>query len=145
MNVRDQRSRATLKRRDGKLARRRPGAGGFLLLEVILAVFLLSISMFALIDGLGRCVAAARSVQSYSTSEILLANKSFEFRTERGTDILDQEGTFTSYPGYSWSRRLEGTDTEGLWKQTFTVYWYERGNLVSDSVVEYRYLPEKQR
>jgi hypothetical protein len=116
-----------------------------MLLEVILAVTLLAISMVAIIGSLGQCLAAARAIQSYSTSEILLANKSFEFRTERPTDILDQEGEFDDYPGFSWSRKLEGTDTEGLWTQTITVYWYERGKLASDSVVEYRYLPDKQR
>lgn len=116
-----------------------------MLLEVILAVALLAISMFAIIESLSRCLAAARAIQSYSTSEILLANKSFEFRTERPTDILDQEGEFEDYHGFSWSRKLEGTDTDGLWKQTVTVYWYERGKLASDSVVEYRYLPDKQR
>ena len=123
----------------------RQGQGAFLLLEVILAVALLAISMFALIESLGRCLAAARAVQSYSTSEILLANKSFEFRTERPKDILDQEGEFEDYPGYSWTRKLDGTDIEGLWKQTITVYWYERGKLASDAIVEYRYFPEKQR
>jgi type II secretory pathway component PulJ len=119
--------------------------GGFLLLEVILAVALLAISMFAIIDSLGRCVAAAKAVQSYSISEILLANKSFEFRAARAGDIFDQEGTFADYPGYSWSRRLERTETDGLWQQTIAVYWQERGNTVSDSIVEYRYLPEKSQ
>jgi hypothetical protein len=133
----------TFRRQQVNAPRRR--AGGFLLLEVILAVTLLAISMVAIIASLGQCLAAARSVQSYSTSEILLANKSFEFRTERPTDILDQEGEFEDYPGFSWSRKLEGTDSEGLWKQTISVYWYERGKLASDSVVEYRYLPDKQR
>ena len=134
MNIRDQ---------------RRPGAptrniDGFMLLEVILAVGLLAVCLFAIIDSLGRCVAAAKAVQNYSVSEILLANKGFEFRAQRAGDIFDQEGTFDDYPGYSWSRRLERTDTEGLWQQTIAVYWHERGNVVSDSVVEYRYLPEKQ-
>ena len=125
-------------------ARRRRDSG-FMLLEVILAVTLLAISMVAIIGSLSQCLAAARAVQSYSTSEILLANKSFEFRTERPADIFDQEGEFDDYPGFSWSRKLEGTDSEGLWKQTITVYWYERGKLASDSVVEYRYLPLKER
>ena len=116
-----------------------------MLLEVILAVALLAISMFAIIDSLGRCVAAAKAVQSYSISEVLLANKSFEFRAARAGDIFDQEGTFEDYPGYSWSRKLERTDTEGLWQQTISVYWQERGNTVSDSIVEYRYLPEKSQ
>jgi Tfp pilus assembly protein PilV len=137
MNVRRQRGPNAPPRR----------AGGFLMLEVILAMTLLVISTVAITESLGRCLAAARAIQSYSTSEILLANKSFEFRTERSTDLLDQEGEFDDYPGFSWARKLEstGTDTEGLWKQTITVYWHERGQLVSDSVVEYRYLPEKQR
>ena len=119
--------------------------GGFMMLEVILAMTLLVMSGIAITESLGRCLAAARAVQNYSTSEILLANKSFEFRTERPLDLLDQEGEFNDYPGFSWSRRLESTDTEGLWKQTIAVYWYERGQLASDSVVEYRYLPDKQR
>jgi type II secretory pathway pseudopilin PulG len=121
------------------------GEDGFMLLEVILAMALLAISLFAIIDSLGRCVAAAKAVQNYSISEILLANKSFEFRAERAGDVFDQEGTFNDYPNYSWSRRLERTETEGLWMQTIAVYWHERGNVVSDSVIEYRYLPEKQQ
>ena len=118
---------------------------GFLLLEVLLAIFLLGLSVFVLIEGLSRCVAAARSVQNYSISDILLANKSYEFRTERPTDILDQQGSFDDYPGYMWTRTFRNTDTEGLWQQVITVYWYERGIQASDSVTEYRYIPDKQR
>jgi Tfp pilus assembly protein PilV len=118
---------------------------GFLLLEVLLAVFILALGGFVLIECLGRCVAEARSIQYYSVCDILLANKSYEFRTERPADILDQQGTFDDYPGYSWSRRFENTDIDGLWQQTITVYWYERGEAVSQSIVEYRYLPDKER
>ena len=135
MNVRRQRNPDAPQRREG----------GFLMLEVILAMALLAISTVAIVESLGRCLAAARAVQNYSTSEILLANKSFEFRIERSTDLLDQEGEFDDYPGFSWTRKLEQTDSEGLWKQTVTVYWYDRGKLASDSVVEYRYLPLKER
>jgi Tfp pilus assembly protein PilV len=117
---------------------------GFLLLEVLVAVFILALCGFGLIECLGRCIAGARSVQSSTVCDILLANKSYEFRTERPTDILDQQGTFEDYPGYSWTRKFEGTDIEGMWQQTITVYWYERGNEVSESTVEYRYLPDKQ-
>ena len=116
-----------------------------MLMEVLLAMFLFTISAIVLIEGLSRCVAAARAVQSYSISDILLANKSYEFRTEQPTNILDQDGTFDDYPGYAWSRRFANTDNEGLWIQTITVSWYERGKLTSESVVEYRYLPDKQR
>jgi Tfp pilus assembly protein PilV len=145
MNVHNQCGFAVRKRNEGGLVRRSLGAGGFLLLEVLLAIFLLALSVFVLIEGLSRCVAIARSVQNYSISDMLLANKSYEFRTERPTDILDQQGTFDDYPGYAWSRTFENTDMEGLWRQVITVYWYERGRQTSDSVVEYRYIPDKQR
>ena len=31
--------------------------------------------------------------------------------------------------GFRWTRKFEQTDTEGLWQQTITVYWYERGQI----------------
>ncbi len=117
---------------------------GFVLLEVVFATVIVAIGMAALINCLGRCIAAARSVQSYSLAETLLANECCVFRVERPDDLVDQEGQFESYPGIRWTRRLERTDTEGLWEQTITVYWSERGQEASDSVVEYRYLPNKE-
>ena len=124
---------------------RRRGAQGFLLLEVIIAGALIAIALFSLIDCLGRCLAAGRSVQNYTVAETLLANKSGEFRVERADDMQDQEGPFEDRPGWSWDRKFEATETDGLWQQRISVYWYERNRLCSDAVVEYRYLPEKQR
>jgi prepilin-type N-terminal cleavage/methylation domain-containing protein len=118
---------------------------GFVLLEVIVAAAVLAVGLFAIIDALGRCVAAARAVQNSTIAETLLANQSFIFRVERALDELPQEGVFEDYPGFWWSRTFEPTDTEGLWQQTITVYWRERGRVLSESVVEYRYLPQKQR
>ena len=83
---------------------------GFMLLEVMLAVVIVAIGLFVLLEGLGRCLAAARSVQSYSVVQNLLANKAYEFRVERPADFLDQEGAFDDYPGYTWSRHFEATD-----------------------------------
>ncbi len=123
---------------------RNAATGGFMLLEVILAVSLLAGVLVGLIVGLSRCVAAAQSVQNYATAQRLLANKSYEFRVEQPEDTLDQEGTFGAESRYSWARRLEETDEAGLWKQTIAVAWYERGQLKVDEVVEYRYLPKKQ-
>lgn len=122
---------------------------GFLLLEVLLAMSLLAVGLFVLIDSVSKCVAAARSVQNYSIAATLLANKSYEFRVERPLDDLEQEGTFEDYPQYAWSRTFEPYESveelQGLWIQTITVTWLERGQPVSDSIVEYRYLPQKQR
>jgi len=117
---------------------------GFILLEVIFATTLIAVGLFALINCLGRCITAARSVQDYTIAETLLANQCCVFRVERPKDYEPAEGDFPDYAGFTWSRKFEPTDTENLWQQTITVYWYERGRMASDSAVEYRYLPEKQ-
>lgn len=117
---------------------------GFILLEVLFATTLVAAGLFVLMSCLNRCVAAARSIQSYAIAETLLANQSYIFRIERPADMDDAEGESADYPGFTWARKLEATDTDGLWQQTITVYWRERGQIASDSVVQYRYLPEKQ-
>jgi len=124
---------------------RRRTQRGFMLMEVIVAVSLVAIGLFVLIEGLSRCLAAARSVQTYSLVETMLANKSYEFRVERAQDYQDVDGQFSDYPGYSWQRTFEKTETDDLYKQTITIYWRERNNLASESTVEFRYLPEKDQ
>jgi Tfp pilus assembly protein PilV len=118
---------------------------GYMLLEAILATAMIAVALFALINSLGRCLAAARSVQNYAIAETLLANKSYEFRVEKAADYDNQEGVFDDYPGYTWRREFEMTETEGLWKQTVTVFWTERGRSSSDTLTEFRYLPDKPR
>jgi type II secretion system protein I len=116
-----------------------------MLLEVLLATAMVAVAMFAILNSLGQCLAASRKVQNYNIAQTLLKNKCFEFRIERPTDYLDQSGDFSDYPGFTWARTFEMTETEGLFKQIIAVYWMERGQLASDEVVEYRYLPQKQR
>jgi type II secretion system protein I len=137
------------------MTRRGDGSqAGFMLLEVILATALLAVAAVSLIAALGSCLAAARTIEKSTVAQIILANKSYEFRVERPNDYQDQEGDCEDegYPGYTWSRRFEVVDVMieeepllGLWKQTIEVSWRERGQLSSDQVVEYRYLPEKQQ
>ncbi|MBM3860181.1 MAG: hypothetical protein FJ395_11080 [Verrucomicrobia bacterium] len=119
-------------------------SNGYVLLEVVLAVALVAVALGVLIESLGRCLAAARSVQNYAMAQTLLANKSTEFRTELAADTSDQQGTFEEYPLFEWSRTLEPTEVEQLWKQTITITWDERGRPSSDSAVEYRYLADKE-
>jgi hypothetical protein len=77
----------------------------------------------------------------------LLSNKSYELRTEMAEDVDDLAEEFEDVPGFRWERRFEETaDTQEnkLWIQHLTVYWQERGREASETLTEYRYLPDKQ-
>ncbi len=76
----------------------RTSSHGYILLEVVIAVAVVAVALGVLIESLGRCLAAAHSVQNYAMAETLLANKSAEFRTELAADTGDQEGDFEEYP-----------------------------------------------
>ena len=114
-------------------------------MEVIVAVSLVAIGLFVLIEGLSRCLAAARSVQTYSLVATMLANKSYEFRVERAENYQDVDGLFDDYPGYSWQRKFEKTGIDGLYQQTITINWRERNKIVNESAVEYRYMPKRDK
>ena len=118
---------------------------GFILMEVIVAVSLVAIGLFVLIESLSRCLAAARSVQTYSLVATMLANKSYEFRVERSENYQDVDGLFDDYPGYSWQRKFEKTGIDGLYQQTITINWRERNKIANESVVEYRYVPKRDK
>jgi type II secretion system protein I len=120
-------------------------SSGYVLLEVVIAVALVAIALGVLIESLGQCLAAARSVQNYAVAETLLANKSAEFRAELADDTEDQEGECEEHPNFQWSRKLEATPVEKIWKQTITITWLERGQPSTDSAVEYRYLPGREQ
>lgn len=119
---------------------------GFMLLEVMLAVLLLAIALYAIIDGVNRCVVATVSIRNYSVAATLLANKSHELRTDLADDMEDLDGEFEDMPAFRWERRFEqrdDTEETKIWIQRLTVHWEERGFETSETLTEYRYLPDK--
>ncbi len=117
-----------------------------MLLEVVCAVFLLAVGIFAIMQSLNRCIAATASIRQYAVVGALLANKSYELRTEMADDYDDLNEDFPDMPGYRWERvfeEMEDTQETKMWIQHLTVYWIEQGREVSESITEYRYLPEK--
>ena len=89
---------------------------------------------------------AGDGLASDSSNDIYFLDGNGTFDPTLTVNGFPSQGDFgNDYHGFSWSRRLESTDTEDLCQQPITVYWHERGQIASDSTVEYLYLPEKEQ
>ena len=91
----------------------------FTLLEVMIAIGVFCIAVFAILDLVNRNLRAARMLQPDSVdagslaAELMLTNKLQE--SSASGDFGDL------YPGYSWSREITLFSTNGLFRVDFTV------------------------
>ncbi|NBR86128.1 MAG: hypothetical protein EBS84_05915 [Proteobacteria bacterium] len=98
----------------------RPAAPAFTLLEVMIAVGIFFMSVFAILELVSQNLKNVQRLQKTSVdigslaSELSLTNK-----LEEGSD----SGNFGNlYPGVSWSRNITMVGTNGLFQVDFTVY-----------------------
>ena len=113
----------------------------FILLELMLAVAILSIGLLSLTNIFSISLSAARSSENYFTASLLLEEKIEEIQREvsEGTE----EGEFEDYPHFSWqSEVIPYEEIKGLWIIKLTVFWRERGDETEESILKYLYKPE---
>jgi hypothetical protein len=100
----------------------------FTLLEVMFALALFFISVFAILAVVSQGLGAARSLQSDApdagnlAAELLLAD-----RLEEGWE----EGDFGElHPGFRWRREITEVGTNGLFRVDFTIGGVRAGSIV---------------
>jgi type II secretion system protein I len=109
---------------------------GFTLLEVIVAMVIMSITFVTLITAASQSVDMA-SRSKFITTSTLLAQK-------RIADVMSDtaprgpgtgEGDFgDDYRVYTYTEKTEMTPLEGCFKYTLTVKWGEKGNLETEFI-----------
>ncbi len=99
---------------------RRPTTRGFTLIEVMIALAIFFMAVFAILDATSQALRAARSLQRNApdvgslAADLMLTN-----RLEEGV----VEGDFGElYPGYAWTREIYEVATNGLFRVDFTIY-----------------------
>lgn len=95
----------------------------FTLLEVVIALSIFFIAMFAILDLTGQSLRTARALrQTTVTASTLAAELCLTNRLEEGAE----SGDFGDlYPGYTWTRDIklwETAPTNGMFQVDFTVY-----------------------
>jgi Tfp pilus assembly protein PilV len=92
----------------------------FTLLEVLIAMFIFFMAIFAILDLVAQNLRSARRIQPDSidasslAAELMLTN-----RLEEGS-VTGDFGEM--YPGYSWARDIYLVSTNGLFQVDFTVF-----------------------
>jgi Tfp pilus assembly protein PilV len=102
-----------------KLGVIRRGHTAFTLLEVMIALTIFFMAIFAILGSVSRSLGAARSLQQkYPDIGGLAADLMLTNKLEEGT----LEGDFGDlYPGYTWRRDIQLVRTNGFFQVDFTI------------------------
>jgi type II secretion system protein I len=105
---------------------------GFALIEILIAITILSISLIGIISGVSSGVMAISANRNITKAMIIAKNKINEFDLDdlKGSDIKDEK--VKEYPGFSFSRETKKFENELLGamdakKVEITVTWDEKG------------------
>ncbi len=118
------------------------------LIEVMLALAVIGIGMFALIAAASQCISVVRAARLYNHAHMLIGrvdliqpidNEQIQPGIERGRF----DGDFSQY---EWSREIEivGEEEDGLYQIATRVIWSRRGKQSFEEIVTYRYVQPEE-
>ena len=118
------------------------------LIEVTIALVILSIASAGLLLAMSRCLAVVKIARNRETARSLIARVDIDNPIESiDLDELSESGTFEDYEGFIWFRDIAMVDMEerpGLFIITTRVQWSERGREAFEEVMAYRYAPDAE-
>ncbi len=121
---------------------------GLTLIEVLIALIILSVGVSAMMMAMSRCLAVVRTARNRETAHALIQRVEIEFPiTAEEIDETSETGTFDDTPGYTWQREVTMVDAEerpGLFMVTTRIEWSERGRDAFEEVTVYRYEPKAE-
>lgn len=117
---------------------------GFTLLEVMIAMFVFFIVVFAVLGMVVQSLGAARALQvQHPDAGMLAASLSLSNFLEEGHESGDFEDVF---PGYSWERDIVEVGSNGLFQVDFFVYTKDaRGHTVGENMSVLMFKPGGRR
>ncbi|MBI2440228.1 MAG: prepilin-type N-terminal cleavage/methylation domain-containing protein [Lentisphaerae bacterium] len=123
-----------------------PVSRGFTLMEAVIALAILSIGIFVIIETTARCLAVIRSSRNYQTARAVLDQGEAEFPLQSTNAVEDNQVSETEYEsGYSFARELQEVNGEKkLYVVKTRVTWSESGQGAVEEVVSYLYFPNEE-
>jgi prepilin-type N-terminal cleavage/methylation domain-containing protein len=120
---------------------------GFTLVEVLLAVVILSLGLTVILTGTGRCLAVMKRAQTYQNAIFALQKGEAEHPLTTVTnDVKNLEVQDEKYGEFTYSRTVdEDTDEDGLYAVHSRVTWTQRGKESFEEVVCYVLCPNDKK
>ena len=121
---------------------------GLTLVEVLLALVILSIGVSSLMMAMSRCLGVVRTARNRDAARSLIRRVDIEAPIE-SVDMaeLSESGEFEDLDGYTWFRDIVIVDEEerpGLFLVTTRVQWAERGRDAFEEITVYKYAPDAE-
>ncbi|MFA5042513.1 MAG: prepilin-type N-terminal cleavage/methylation domain-containing protein [Kiritimatiellia bacterium] len=119
---------------------------GFTLVEALLALAILSIGIFVIVEATARCLSVIRVSRNYQTARAVLDQGEGEFPLQSSNAVADNAVQGEELvPGYTFSRELEAVAGEKkLYMVSTRVTWSESGQASAEEVVSYLYFPNEE-
>jgi len=123
-----------------------PAAAGFAIIEVLIAITILSLVMLGIISGVSKGIMSIAQNRNFTRAMFIAKNKLAEFQVMRMRAPDIQNESVKEYEGFTCSRAVTRYEHEffgplSAKKLEITVKWEERGSTKSYSI-SYIY-PEK--
>ena len=121
---------------------------GLTLVEVLLALVILSVGVSSMMMAMSRCLAVVRTARNRDVARGLFQRIDLEFPIEK-VDMaeISESGDFDGMEGYTWFRDILIVDEEerpGLFMVTLRVQWAERGRDAFEEITMYKYAPNAE-
>ena len=121
---------------------------GMTLIEVLIALIILSVGVSSMMVAMSRCLAVVRTARNRDVARSLLRQVDIENPIDRTTIEETQEsGDFEDYEAFSWNREIIMVDEEdrpGLFLVTTHIQWSERGKDAFEEIIAYKYAPDAE-
>jgi prepilin-type N-terminal cleavage/methylation domain-containing protein len=117
----------------------RSNKNGFTLIEVFLAVSLMSIGLVVMLTAVSRCLAVMKSAKNYQTAQWTLNKGDLDYPIVATNDVKSLVVSPVEYPGgFIFSREVEeDDDKDQLYVVRTKVSWSDHSRDMSEEVVRY--------
>ena len=121
---------------------------GLTLIEVLIALVILSVGVSSMMVAMSRCLSVVRTARNREVARGLILRVDVENAIE-SADLaeMSDSGTFEDAEGYEWFRDFLEVDPEtrpGLFLITTRVQWSERGRNAFEEITVYKYAPDTE-
>jgi prepilin-type N-terminal cleavage/methylation domain-containing protein len=115
------------------------GENGFTLIEVFLAVSLMSIGLVVMLTAVSRCLAVMKSAKNYQTAQWTLNKGDLDYPIVATNDVKSLVVSPVEYPGgFIFSREVDDDDDKDLlYVMRTKVSWSDHSREMSEEVVRY--------